>query len=86
MERDLTAEQMDELGVGRWAIISWPPSERLWICDEPETSYVLAGQAKILTESGQTIAVGPSDLIHCPAGSICTWVIRDELKRRFIMG
>ena len=86
VERLLSAEQLDELGINRWAISTCPRSEFIWICDEPETSYIMEGRAKIITESGRTINLKPGRLLHCPAGSICSWIVLEDLKRRFIMG
>ena len=72
------------------------PDDRVWIavwtCTPgafwsryvgDETIYFIAGEASITDQDGRSATYGPGDLIHVPAGSKCTWQIKQPVRMVF---
>jgi hypothetical protein len=57
-----------------------------WVYDEPETCYLLEGEAKVTTAAGETVAFGAGDLVRFPAGLQCRWTVLRPVRKHYRMG
>jgi uncharacterized protein len=57
-----------------------------WHYDEAETCYLLAGEVRVTTETGETVDFGAGDLVTFPAGLTCTWDVRSPVHKHYRFG
>jgi uncharacterized cupin superfamily protein len=49
-----------------------------------ETFVVLAGQARIDVAGGESIEVGPGDVVHLDEGARTTWTVTQALRKVYL--
>jgi hypothetical protein len=52
-----------------------------WKYTKDEVLFVLSGEATITSEAEGERRFGPGDVVFFPAGSSCTWLIRDHVRK-----
>jgi len=52
-----------------------------WHYSEDETVVVISGEVCITTEKGEERRLGQGDMGFFPAGSSCTWRVKDRIKK-----
>lgn len=50
-----------------------------------ETVVVLEGRATVTAASGESIEVGPGDLVFVDAGEVATWTVHETLRKVFVI-
>jgi uncharacterized protein len=50
-----------------------------------ETVVVLSGRATVSGEKGDSIDVGPGDLVFVDAGEVATWTVHETLRKVFVI-
>ncbi len=86
VEHQPDAETLQQLGVHQWPTWSKEISQFPWFYDDTETCYILEGQVTVTTESGETVTVGPGDLVTFPRGLSCTWHITQPIRKHYRFG
>lgn len=86
IERQPTAERLQQLGTASWPIWTKEVSEFPWSYDEPETCYFLEGDVVVTPTSGEPVRIGKGDLVTFPAGMSCTWQITSPVKKHYRFG
>lgn len=86
IERQLSQEHLNQLGVFKWSIWTKEISEFPWTYDEAETCYFLEGDVIVTPDGGQPVQVGKGDLVTFPAGMSCTWNIKQDVRKHYQFG
>jgi uncharacterized cupin superfamily protein len=86
VEKNPTADKLEELGVSEWSIWTKEASEFPWSYDDSETCYFLEGDVTVTPENGEPVQMGKGDLVTFPKGMSCTWKIRKDVKKHFVFG
>jgi uncharacterized protein len=86
VEKQPTAERLQELNVFNWSIWTKEVSEFPWTYDESETCYFLEGEVIVTPQGGEPVAMGKGDLVTFPAGMSCTWKIDRPVKKHYNFG
>jgi uncharacterized protein len=69
-----------------WGIWEKEISEFEWYYDEPETCYILEGEAEVNDKQGNCIRFKPGDMVKFELGLRCTWKILKAIKKRYKFG
>lgn len=81
---NLDQEELDEIGVENWPVWEHDEDKIEWYYDKPETCYILAGEATIVSEF-ESITIKPGDFVTFPAGLECVWDIDSAIKKHFLI-
>jgi hypothetical protein len=76
-----TPEKLKSLQVESWSPWECEPSTFPWTYDANETAYVLEGQVTVSCPDGQHVEIGPGDLVNFPRGLICTWQVKQKIRK-----
>jgi|SRR5579862_869175 len=52
-----------------------------WNYAKDEILFVVSGEANLVNEKGHTRRFGPGDVVFFPAGTACTWVVHDRIRK-----
>ena len=65
----------------------WEREPDTWSFERPydEVALILEGDADIVTDDGRTLTVGPGDVLVTPKGSAGTWVIRERVRKFWVI-
>jgi uncharacterized cupin superfamily protein len=86
VERNVSPERLEELGVTGWPVWTKEASEFPWSYDSTETCYFLEGDVVVTPEGGDPVEVGKGDLAVFPSGMSCTWKIRKDVRKHYRFG
>ncbi len=86
VERGVAQSRLDELEVGAWPIWTKEPSKFRWTYDEKETCYFLEGDVVVTPKGGEPVHMGKGDLATFPAGMVCTWDVREAVRKHYRFG
>jgi uncharacterized cupin superfamily protein len=86
IEHDVSQSRLDELGVGSWPIWTKEPSKFRWTYDETETCYFLEGDVVVTPKGGEPVPMGKGDLVTFPSGMVCTWDVREAVRKHYRFG
>ena len=86
VEHNPSPAKLDVLYVEEWPVWTKEVSTFDWTYDEKEMCYVLQGEATITTESGETVTIGPKDLVTFPEGLQCAWTVTKAMRKHYILG
>lgn len=50
-----------------------------------ETVVILRGRATVSNEKGESIEVGPGDLVFVDEGEVATWTVHEQLRKVFVI-
>ena len=75
-----------QYGIKNWPIWECEPSNFPWIYDEKEICLITKGEAKIVTEGGESYFIKAGDLVEFPEGLSCQWQISKSIKKHFRLG
>ena len=68
-----------------WPIWEKEESEFPWECDVQETCLILEGKAVVKTPD-ENIEFEAGDYVVFPEGLICTWEIKQKIKKHYKFG
>jgi len=51
-----------------------------------ETFVVLRGRARIDVDGGESVEVGPGDVVRLDAGARTTWTVTEPLRKVYLLG
>jgi uncharacterized cupin superfamily protein len=57
-----------------------------WEYNDAETCYLLEGDVRVTTATGDVVEFGQGDLVKFPAGLKCHWDIRKAVRKHYRMG
>jgi uncharacterized protein len=69
-----------------WGIWKKEESEFNWYYEDPETCYIIKGEAVVSDNSGNSIAFKSGDMVKFETGLKCTWKITKEIEKRYKFG
>jgi uncharacterized cupin superfamily protein len=69
-----------------WGIWEKEISKFQWSYDEPETCYILDGEAEVIDKKGNSIRFKKGDMVKFEQGLECTWKIVRDIKKRYKFG
>lgn len=69
-----------------WGTWEKEVSEFPWVYDEPETCYILEGEASVTEADGSVAHFQAGDWVVFPAGLKCTWKITRTIKKKYAFG
>jgi uncharacterized protein len=52
-----------------------------WHYKKDEILFVVSGEAIITTAQAKEFRMGPGDVVFFPAGTSCTWLIKDRIRK-----
>lgn len=78
--------KLEVLGVGDWPLWRREPASFPWRYRQAETCYVLRGRFTVTPEGDAPQTFGRGDLIHFPAGLVCTWEVHETVEKRYLLG
>jgi uncharacterized cupin superfamily protein len=78
-----TSAKLKTLQVDTWSPWECEPSTFDWSYDADETAYVLEGDVTVTCADGQTVDIGPGDLVRFPRGLSCTWEVKKKIRKVF---
>ncbi len=73
--------KLQELDTRNWGTWECEPSTFPWEYDDRETCYVFEGRVTVETPDGQTVEIGPGDLVTFPKGLKCTWTVHEKIRK-----
>ena len=76
-------EQLEALGVRNWPIWTKEVSTFPWTYDSSETCLFLEGDVIVTPEGGEPVKMGKGDLVTFPQGMVCTWEIRQAVRKHY---
>ena len=74
---------LDKLEVFSWPIWTKEVSTFPWTYDSEETCYFLEGDVIVTPRDGHPVQMGVGDLVTFPAGMICTWDVRQPVRKHY---
>lgn len=83
IEKNPSAEQLDDLGVQSWGIWEKEVSQFPWHYDSKETCYILEGEVVVTPEGGEPVSIGKGDLVTFPKGMDCHWDIHVAIRKHY---
>lgn len=84
VEHNPSPAKLEVLGVYDWPIWNKEESTLSWTYDQPETCYILRGEAMVTPADGGTVlALKRGDLVTFPAGFSCTWQITKAVRKHY---
>jgi uncharacterized cupin superfamily protein len=83
LEKNITDERIDELGLKQWPIWEKESCEFPWSYADQETCYIIEGKAEVESEDGQKVEFEKGDLVIFPKGLNCTWKISTPIKKHY---
>lgn len=86
VERQISQDRLEKLGITSWPIWTKEQSEFPWTYDDTETCYFLEGYAVVIPDGGLPVEIGKGDLVTFPAGMSCVWTIRRDVKKHYAFG
>lgn len=86
IEKNVTEERLEEMGVRSWPIWTKEVSEFPWSYDEEETCYFLEGKVVVTPVGGEPVEIGAGDLVTFPAGLTCTWKVLEPVRKHYRLG
>jgi uncharacterized cupin superfamily protein len=84
--RKPSKDDLKELDVDEWGIWEKEPSTFSWSYSEPETCYILEGEAEVTAKDGKTVKFKAGDLVTFRTGLECSWKITKKLRKRYRFG
>lgn len=78
--------ELEALGIDRWGTWECSPSTFPWQYDETETCYVFEGRVTVETPEGESVEIGPGDLVTFPKGLSCTWKVHEKIRKVYRFG
>jgi uncharacterized cupin superfamily protein len=69
-----------------WGTWSKETSEFPWSYDETETCYILEGEATVIDNRGNSIKFKAGDMVQFDQGLDCTWIIKQNIKKKYKFG
>ncbi len=69
-----------------WGTWSKETSEFPWFYEEPETCFILEGEASATDDKGNSIHFKAGDMVKFEQGISCTWKIKKNIKKRYLFG
>ncbi len=79
-------DELDRLGVAKWAPWDCDPSEFDWQYPDRETAYIFKGRVEITASDGSKVEIGPGDLAVFPKGLKCRWKVIERIEKVYRMG
>lgn len=86
IEHNPSPAKLDVIGVYDWPVWSKEASVFPWKYDQRETCYLLDGEAVVTPDGGSPVTIGAGDLVTFPAGLVCTWNIRQAVRKHYDIG
>jgi uncharacterized cupin superfamily protein len=83
IEHQPSQENLNQLGVYKWAVWQKEVSKFPWTYDSQETCYFLEGDVVVTPDGEQPVKMGKGDLVTFPAGMSCTWEILKDVKKHY---
>ena len=81
-----SASVIIQYGIKNWPIWECEPRHFSWKYFEKEICLIIEGEAKIMTEKGESYLIKSGDLVEFPEGLSCEWQIIKSLKKHFRVG
>jgi uncharacterized protein len=86
IDKGVSEDQLNELGVRAWPTWSAEESEFPWHYDDQETCYFLEGDVIVTPEGGDPVEMGVGELVTFPQGMSCMWKIRSRVLKHYRLG
>jgi uncharacterized cupin superfamily protein len=86
VERQVSEERKEQLGVEEWSPWSKEVSEFDWSYDDTETCYVIEGEVTVSLDGGESLTIRAGDLAQFEQGLSCTWNVTSDLRKVFTFG
>lgn len=83
VERNLSPEQLNTLGIETWPTWSSEVFIFPWTYESTEACYFLEGEVVVTPEGGEPVKIGKGDFATFPKGMACTWDVRQPLKKHY---
>jgi len=81
-----SASELKQLGIGIWSPWQCAPSDFDWQYTDRETAYVLKGKVVVTAADGETVELGPGDLVVFPKGLKCRWRVVETVEKVYKFG
>ena len=83
VEHNPSPAKLDVVGVYDWPVWKKEISSFDWQYEQPETCYIIKGEATVTTAGGEIIELKRGDLVTFPAGLKCQWEIKKAIKKHY---
>ena len=80
--KQLTKEEIEQMGIKNWPIWSKEPSVFDWEYDMTEQCYILEGEFEVKTAQN-TYHIKPGDFVTFRKGLQCTWKITKPVRKHY---
>lgn len=85
--KQISKKEKDSLGIENWPIWEKEISEFPWEYGEPESCYIIEGEAEITdNETNEKSIIKSGDFVVFPSGLKCTWKITKNIKKYYQFG
>jgi uncharacterized cupin superfamily protein len=86
VEKNITNEQLQKMGVEQWPVWTKEVSEFPWSYDQKEKCYILEGKVEVTTNDGEKVIISKGDFVTFPKGLSCTWKITQDIRKHYNFG
>jgi uncharacterized protein len=83
LDKNPSKDQLAKMGVFSWPIWEKEESEFPYFYDSEETCLILEGRVTVTPDGGQSVEIGPGDLVVFPTGLSCTWKITKKIRKHY---
>ncbi len=80
--KQLTEQQLQEMGVFNWPVWEKEPSEFDWFYSTTEQCYFLEGEVIVSTSDGD-YHIKAGDFVTFPKGLSCKWKILKKVRKHY---
>lgn len=78
----LSSDEIEKRGIKSWPVWSCGVERFPWKYDAEEHCFVLEGRVVVETEEG-SIEISAGDYVVFPAGLVCTWDVKEPVKKHY---
>lgn len=83
VDRNPDPSLLERLEVGSWPEWTMHATTFPWVYDNRESCYFLEGDVVVTPDGGEPVRIGKGALATFAAGLVCTWEIRQPVKKRY---
>lgn len=83
--KQLTEQEIADLGIKKWPVWTKEPSKFDWYYDERERCLFLEGKVVVQTPDGD-VEIGKGDFVTFHQGLKCVWVVKEAVKKHYNFG
>jgi len=83
--KQISKEDLTNMGVFNWPIWTCEVSEFPWTYSDKESCFIIDGEIEVKTQD-ESVHIGPGDFIVFPKGLSCKWKVTKPVRKYYSFG